>query len=67
MICPMTFSNPETFHHGGMECDPNCAWLVQSGVTGDTYCAVAVIASSGIDSMGFSPVNIMDDEAKGGE
>lgn len=26
MICPMTFSNPETFHHGAMECDLDCAW-----------------------------------------
>lgn len=26
MICPMTFSNPEMFHHGAMECDISCAW-----------------------------------------
>lgn len=65
MKCPMTFGDP--CYDRDDECRHDCAWLVERGVTGDTYCAVAVLASSETDSMGFGPVNIERLSAKGGE
>ena len=71
MKCPLSYN--KTVVIGGiecrqpaMDCRPDCACLVESGTVGGTYCAVAVIASSATDSMGFGPVNLMED-TKGGE
>ncbi|WP_288070596.1 hypothetical protein [Adlercreutzia caecimuris] len=42
-----------------MECSPDCAWLMERD--GDyQYCAVAVLAASGTETMGFCPMNSME-------
>ena len=41
-----------------MECSPDCAWLMEHDGDG-RYCAVAVLAASGTETMGFCPANSM--------
>ena len=66
MKCPMTFNDP--CYDRSEECVPDCAWLVKANTVSrnERCCALAVIASSATDPMGFGPVNFLDD-TKGGE
>lgn len=64
MKCPLSYR--ETIVIDGiectqrsMECSPDCAWLMERD--GDSrYCAVAVLAASGTETMGFCPTNSME-------
>lgn len=62
MICPMTFSNPEMFHHGAMECDISCAWAFEWN--GQLSCALAIRC---VGMQGANTQPLEDDDAKGGE
>lgn len=61
MICPMTFSNPETFNHGAMECDLDCAWAFL--LNGNLSCALAV-HMVGVEGANSQPLEYEDE---GGE
>lgn len=43
-----------------MECKPDCAWLLERGTDSDRVCAIAVLASSDTEPMGFCPVNVIE-------
>lgn len=66
MKCPMSFNDSLIFD--GVQCQPhpldcmsNCAWLMESGTErADKVCAIAVLASSGTEPMGFAPVNVIE-------
>lgn len=61
MICPMSFSNPEVFHYGAMECDPKCAFAFLWNRK--LSCALA-IHNVGMDGANSQPLDYDDD---GGE
>lgn len=61
MICPMTLSNPETFHHGAMECDYNCAWAFPWN--GNLSCAIA-IRCVGMQGANAQPLEYEDEEGE---
>ena len=70
MKCPLSYR--ETTVSDGiectqrsMECSLDCAWLVERGAANscERYCAIAVIASSGTEPMGFCPVNSIEKSA----
>lgn len=62
MICPMTFSNPEMFSHGAMECDASCAWAFEWN--GQLSCALAIRC---VGTQGANTQPLEDDDAKEGE
>lgn len=63
MKCPMTFNDPCCDRDE--ECREDCAWLVESGTKrADKVCAIAVLASSGTEPMGFAPVNVIERSTK---
>lgn len=56
MKCPWKLNVPQEIRTDD-ECDPDCAWLVEPHGGGYGECAIAIIASSGTEVMGFHPVN----------
>lgn len=62
MKCPMKFNNPCC--DVDEECDSECAWLLECGTVSndDRVCAIAVLASSGTEPMGFSPINRFEED-----
>lgn len=61
MICPMTFSSPEMFSNGAMECDISCAWAFLWN--GKVSCAIA-IHCAGVEGANSQPLEYEDE---GGE
>lgn len=64
MKCPISFANPDE-RGVWSDCDPRCAWLMEYGPRRAKVCAVAVLAASETDTMGFCPTNteeVDDDE-----
>ena len=58
MKCPWKLNVPAEIRTDD-ECDPECAWLMEHAGSG-FYCAVAVLAASGTETMGFCPMNSME-------
>lgn len=58
MKCPWKLNVPANIRYDE-ECDPECAWLMEHDGDG-RYCAVAVLAASGTETMGFCPMNSME-------
>ena len=42
------------------ECDPECAWLVERQKGNYAVCAMAILASSCTEPMGFCPTNVVE-------
>lgn len=64
MKCPLSYRETIVidgieYKQRSMECSPDCAWLVEHGEA-ERHCAVAVLAASGTETMGFCPVNSME-------
>lgn len=55
MNCPLKYPDEP--------CDPECAWLVRAHKSTVVECAIAVIAASGTEPMGFMPENYMERDA----
>ena len=55
MNCPLKLNAPAKIRTDN-ECDPDCAWLMEHEGS-SLHCAVAVMAASGTETMGFCPVN----------
>lgn len=58
MKCPWKLNVPEEIRTDE-ECDPECAWLMEHEGIGK-HCAIAVLAASGTEMMGFCPVNDLE-------
>lgn len=61
MKCPMSFANHKRL---GIlfDCDEKCAWMLERATAfeKERVCAIAVLASSGTEPMGFFPVNVIE-------
>lgn len=62
MICPMTFSNPEIFSHGAMECEASCAWAFEWN--DKVSCAIAILC---VGKQWANTQPLEDDNTNGGE
>lgn len=62
MKCPFKLNVPVEIRTDE-ECDPDCAWLVTAFMNNCAECAIAVIAASRTESMGFMPENNMERDA----
>lgn len=60
MKCPMSFANPDE-RGAWSDCDERCAWLMEQDSKPNKVCAIAIIAASETDPMGFYPSNDMVD------
>ena len=58
MKCPWKLNVPAEIRTDD-ECDPERAWLMEFE-GGGRHCAIAVLAASGTETMGFCPANSME-------
>ena len=59
MKCPWKLNVPSEYRADD-ECDPECAWLVERQEGRYTACAMAILASSCTEPMGFYPTNVVE-------